>query len=333
MATDERKKKLLAEQQTNENIRQASDTAPQIQLPTSQPGSTYTPTTTTGQGSAANGGQWYGMAEDIWNQYQTRPNFQFDVNASGLYNIYKDQAIRNGQLAMRDTIGQTAGLTGGYANSYAQGAGQQAYNRYLDQLNAQVPEIYAQERAAWQQQGDDMLNRMQILNQMGDRAYQQGRDQIADDRYAQEWAYQQSRDQVADARYDRENAASMAMQLINIGKMPTDAQLAAAGMDKDAALALSQWYANQLANAGVGSGGGGGRYYNTNPGSNPPATDPTTTETSPKDALWAQMSQSTQSRILAWINGHPGRVSAATLDDAFGAGTVERQYMALVYGV
>jgi CO/xanthine dehydrogenase Mo-binding subunit len=58
-----------------------------------------------------------------------------------------------------------------------------------------------------------------------------------------------------------------------------------------------------------------------------------TNDLMPKDALWAQMSQSTQSRILAWINGHPGRVSATTLDEAFGAGTVERQYMALVYGV
>ena len=42
---------------------------------------------------------------------------------------------------MEDTLGKAAALTGGYASSYAQSAGQQAYNGYLQELAALVPEL------------------------------------------------------------------------------------------------------------------------------------------------------------------------------------------------
>ena len=296
-----------------------------------------------------NGGQWYGMAQDLLEKYQNMPGFQFDLNGNGLYNLYKDMYTKQGQQAMRDTMGQAAGLTGGYASSYAQNVGQQAYNGYLEKLNAVVPDIYAKERSAYDQSRQDLLSQMQLLNQMGDRAYQQSRDRLSDDRYQQELAYQQSRDAIADARYnqewnynvanaDRERAYNLAMQLIGIGKLPSDAQLAAAGMDKEAAQALAAWYAQQMAgigSTGGGGGGGGGRTYSSytsNPRDNDTPAD-TATPVSQKDALWSQIPQETQARILSWINGHPGRVSAGTLDEAFGADTVERQYMALIYGV
>ena len=58
-----------------------------------------------------------------------------------MYQQYKDQYVRQGKLAMADTMGQAAALTGGYSNSYAQTAGQQTFQGYLQQLNDIVPEL------------------------------------------------------------------------------------------------------------------------------------------------------------------------------------------------
>lgn len=68
-------------------------------------------------------------------------NFSYDVNTDALYQQYKDQYVRQGKLAMADTMGQAAALTGGYGNSYAQTAGQQTFQGYLQQLNDIVPEL------------------------------------------------------------------------------------------------------------------------------------------------------------------------------------------------
>lgn len=70
--------------------------------------------------------------------------FSYDVNADPLYQQYKDQYIQNGKLAMQDTMGKAAALTGGYGSTYSQQVGQQAYDSYLQNLNAMIPELYSQ---------------------------------------------------------------------------------------------------------------------------------------------------------------------------------------------
>lgn len=234
-----------------------------------------------GSGNAAwvpENNPWYTQAQQTLEQINNRDPFKFDLNASALYQMYKDQAIVNGQYAMRDTMGQAAGLNGGYGSSYAQNAGQQAYNRYLETLNDKVPDIYAQERAMYDQQGDDLYKRWQMLQNMYNSDY---------DRWLNErnWNYQQERDQISDqlqreqidynraqaerewnynTQQDQQNRAyTMAMQLIGIGQMPSDEMLAAAGIDKASAQALAAWYAQQMALAGMtggSSGGSGGGY-------------------------------------------------------------------------
>ena len=66
--------------------------------------------------------------DKILDQYQNREPFQFNVNEDALYNQYKDQYIKHGNLAMKDTMGQAAALTGGYGNSYAQTATSRLWN-------------------------------------------------------------------------------------------------------------------------------------------------------------------------------------------------------------
>lgn len=112
-------------------------------------------------GEKGNGGNGTGMTTgDPWNQRMDElyaqlanlepprigdfkgPTFNYDYRDDPSYQQYRQQYVRNGQLAMQDTMGQAAGLTGGYGSSYSQNVGQQAYQGYMNQLNAVVPELY-----------------------------------------------------------------------------------------------------------------------------------------------------------------------------------------------
>lgn len=66
--------------------------------------------------------------------------------------------------AMEDTLGKAVALTGGYASSYAQSAGQQAYNGYLQELAAMVPELRQAALAEYQQEGKALQNQYSMLD-------------------------------------------------------------------------------------------------------------------------------------------------------------------------
>ena len=105
--------------------------------------------------------QWSDQINDLLDKYQNREDFAFDVDKDALYQQYKDQYIRNGKLAMADTMGQAAALTGGYGNSYAQSVGQQTYNQYLEGLNDRVPELYEMALEQYTRAGNDLLGDIQ----------------------------------------------------------------------------------------------------------------------------------------------------------------------------
>lgn len=194
------------------------------------------------------GNQNFVNAQELMGQIQNRPGFTFDLNNNALYQMYKDQYQKLGQQAMEDTMGKAAGLTGGYGSTYGQNVGQQAYNDYLTRLNGQVPEIYAQERAAYDQQTQDLYNRWQMAMSAYNQDYQAGRDRLGDERYDAETAY-------AHAQDAQSLAYNQAMMLIQAGKTPSDELIAAAGLDPAFVSTMAALYAQQLAGYG-GSGGG-----------------------------------------------------------------------------
>ena len=55
--------------------------------------------------------------DDLYGQLQSRPGFQYDVNADALYQQVAQNYLQQGKTAMMDTMGQAAALTGGYGNS------------------------------------------------------------------------------------------------------------------------------------------------------------------------------------------------------------------------
>lgn len=68
--------------------------------------------------------------------------FEYDINKDELYQQMAERYRQQGNLAMRDTMGQAAAMTGGYGNSYAQTAGQQVYNSYMNELNDRSFDLY-----------------------------------------------------------------------------------------------------------------------------------------------------------------------------------------------
>ena len=98
--------------------------------------------------------------------------FSYDFNADALYQQYKDKYIKQGKMAMQDTMGQAAALTGGYGNSYASTAGNQAYQASLENLNDVIPQLYQMAYDMHNQKGQNMLNQLGILD--NERTFEYG---------------------------------------------------------------------------------------------------------------------------------------------------------------
>ena len=115
--------------------------------------------------------QYAGQIQQAYQDFSQRQPFSYDVNSDAMYEALKNQYISGGQMAMMDTMGQAATLTGGYGNSYAQGAGQQAYQQYLQGLNDQMPDLYQMALENYMAQGDQMLQNYSMLMDMDNMEY------------------------------------------------------------------------------------------------------------------------------------------------------------------
>lgn len=209
--------------------------------------------------------------KELYDRIQSRPGFQYDVNADPLYQAQKDRFIQGGKLAMKDTMGQAAALTGGYGSTYGQQVGQQAYDAQLQGLSDVIPELYGLAYQKYQDQGDDLLKQYGLLGDMRDTEYGRFRDELEDWNYQQELArqkeeteYNRQQDQEKTAYSRQQQAYANLVALIKAsGYNPTDAELAAAGLTREAASALQQEYTRSITpqttgSSGSGGGGGGG---------------------------------------------------------------------------
>lgn len=137
--------------------------------------------------------------------------FSFDINDDALYQQYKDNYIKQGQLAKMDTMGTAQAKTGGYANSYAQSVGQQAFNAELDGLNDVALNLYTQAYNRYKDEEASLYNQYNLL---------------ANEREA---AYQKYRDSVADARYNTDFIYGRVVDKLNMGIMPSTEEMNLAG--------------------------------------------------------------------------------------------------------
>lgn len=164
------------------------------------------------------------LIDELTGSILGREKFSYDPETDPTYQIYKDQYTKAGQKAMEDTLGQVSARTGGLASSYAGTASQQAYNGYMSELAAKIPELqqmaYEMYMADLDGKRSDLSMLMGLENSDYGRyqdalgqwntdrsfAYGASRDALADRRYDNEWNYRVGRDQISDQRYQDETA-------------------------------------------------------------------------------------------------------------------------------
>lgn len=226
--------------------------------------------------------RWDDALTALAGQLMSRPAFSYDYTQDPLYQQYREVYTREGDRAMRDTLGQVSARTGGLASSYAASAASQANNYYMAQLSDIIPQL---EQLAYQRylgQGEALMDQLQAVQALeaGDYAryqdalgqwntdrafaynawsdardfsYAAGRDQLADDRYARELAYQQARDGYGEGLDRAALLASVGdysgyAGLWGLSDEQTQALIDAyagerALSDRDAAMALADWKA------------------------------------------------------------------------------------------
>lgn len=216
----------------------------------------------------------YGSQIDgLIQQLQGQGQFTYDVNTDPLYLQLRDQWMRDGKMAMEDTMGQAAQLTGGYGNSYAQTAGQQVYNGYMQGLNEMVPQLKEAARADYDAENDYLMQQLGLLMDQESQDYSRWMDELERQRYDQQWQYQQERDQLEDQRYADELAYGRGQDaydrllemILTTGYQPTAEEMAAAGMTEAQAKAWLGYYT--ASQSVTGSSGDGGTKRSPSPGS------------------------------------------------------------------
>lgn len=118
--------------------------------------------------------------QTLYDQIAGREAFDYDPEEDESYQRYARLYAARGAAAMEDTLGKAAALTGGYASSYAQSAGQQAYNGYLQELAALVPELRQAALAEYQQEGKALQNQYSMLDAQEKADYDRWQDGMSD---------------------------------------------------------------------------------------------------------------------------------------------------------
>lgn len=108
-----------------------------------------------------------------------RQRFEYDPSRDAAYTQLQKQYQQNGQLAMADTVAQTAALTGGFGNSYGQVAGQQVYNDYMKQATDKIPELMDAAYTRYQDKGNEMMNQLSMYQSLAQDEYQRSQDAIS----------------------------------------------------------------------------------------------------------------------------------------------------------
>lgn len=135
---------------------------------------------------------------NLLNDIMNREDFEYDVDKDQMFQQALASAMGSGKTAMQDTMGQAAALTGGYGSTYATTAGNQAYNAFIQDAYDNLPEYYNMALAAYEAEGQQMLQQYNMLDAADTKEYNQWYDDI-------NLQYQSVRDMVGD-EYNQWNA-------------------------------------------------------------------------------------------------------------------------------
>lgn len=209
-------------------------------------------------------------------------SFSYDQSRDPAAQAYRENYIQNGQRAMQDTMAQAAARTGGLASSYATQAGQQAYNSYMLDLNAQLAGLRQQAIDNYLSDQALQQNRINTVASLGQQAESSYYNRVSDamnrwatlgyaddtvagilgvaagtpttDQSYRTWQqnFQQAQQDQAVADANRAYANDLAGQMLQLGLTPEAATLQTAGISAADAAALRDFYRQQLALAQTG---------------------------------------------------------------------------------
>ena len=193
-----------------------------------------------------------------------------DKNYAALYDTMKESYLNAGNKAMRDTIGNISSLSGGYGNSYAQTVGSQAYDNYLQNLNAKNMELANMAYGMYRDDVNNDYHKLNAVTGLEQMDYAKYRDTMSDyytdrdylaNRYNNEYNmdYGKYKDILAQKNADRDFAYNLDKDSLSQDNWEREF---AYRKEQDA---LQQALANQRATSSGGSGsgrsgGGSGRH-------------------------------------------------------------------------
>ena len=107
---------------------------------------------------------------------------------------------------MQDTMGQLAARTGGLASSYAGSVAQQTYDGYMSALADKIPELQQLAYSMYQDEGEKQRLNLQMISALEQEDYARYQDLLSQYNTDRSFSYNQYRDQISDDRYADETA-------------------------------------------------------------------------------------------------------------------------------
>lgn len=235
----------------------------ELQTAESAPGSEYRDTMEAlrqaENGMPAFGGSYDAEISRLYDRIVNRESFRYDAGSDPLYGAYRDRYVREGKLAMRDSMGQSAALTGGYGSSYSQAVGQQQYGEYLEKLGNVMPKLYSAAYSRYKSEGDRLGEQYAMAVSRDSAEYARYRDRLGDAREQQELQYEMEQ-----RSYDRQQKSFQTlMSLISAtGYEASSGDLERSGMSQEQADALrNEFLRKNGLLGGYGGSSGGSVWY------------------------------------------------------------------------
>ena len=115
---------------------------------------------------------------DLYRKLSNIKKFSYNPYEDELYEIYKQQYIREGNRAMEDLLGELSASTGGIASSYAVSAASQAQEEYNKKLTDIIPKLYNDAYEKYLDNISRQERELGILTDLADRDYERYLDSL-----------------------------------------------------------------------------------------------------------------------------------------------------------
>lgn len=146
------------------------------------------------------------LIDQLTGRIMEQDPFSYDAESDPLYQQYRTSYTRGGERAMQNTMGQLAARTGGMASSYAGSTAQQTYDSYMSALADKIPQLQQLAYEMYQDEGEKQRLNLQMISALENNDYAKYQDLLAQYNTDRSFSYNQYRDQIADDRYADETA-------------------------------------------------------------------------------------------------------------------------------